>query len=511
MRCLALFVVATLLGGLPGARAAEPGETIYTNKMHFRIPFRYDPAEMQRLGAREVQLFVSTDEGRAWHLVQRVVPLAGRFEFRAPSDGVYWFCVRTLDGRNALHPADDQIAPGLKVVVDTTRPRLELTLQQVSAGRVELSWRCEDPNLDLSQLAMEYIQTGDAAWSAVRVVPQTSGRTAWSIPRGGQVAVRGSIRDLASNETQAQNQIEIRQDATFPAGTWTPPPAETAPPRIPDLNQPIAGPAGPAAPEAPIAQGGLPRAESDISPASRLISQDVAGRPPILREAPPAPAAEPVPVPVVEEPPQPAQLLVNARSFQIEYAVDGLGPSGVGAVELFITENNGRKWFKYGDDADLTSPCDVQVPGEGTYGFAIRVQSGVGVGNPPPRAGDMPEMIVVVDTAPPAVEMMPVRQGQGAESRRVEIGWRIQDAHPAERPVALSYAADRQGEWQSISDWQADTGRQVWTAGAEVPPSVYLRVTARDAAGNVGTAETPAPIVFDQSRPTVRIMNVQPR
>ena len=505
MRCLVILAAAALAWNLPGARAADTGETIYTNKVHFRIPFRYDPTEMQRLGAREVQLFVSTDQGRAWQLAQRVVPLAGRFEFRAADDGDYWFCVRTLDGHNALHPSDEQVAPGLKVIVDTTPPRLELTLEQIGPERVELSWTCDDPHLDLSQLVLEYIQTGDAAWSTVRVVPQASGRTAWSVPRGGQVAVRGSLRDLASNEAQAQNQIEILQDgASLPADTRTAPrvPSPDAPPRIPDLNEPIADQGDPWGPPGP---------EPAISPASRLISDDAATRPPILRDEPPAPSAGPAPFPAVEEQPEAAERIVNARGFQIEYTVDGVGASGVGAVELFITENNGRKWFKYGDDADLKSPFDVQVPQEGTYGFAIRVQSGAGLGDPPPSPGDLPELIVIVDTTPPAVELMSIRQGQGNESRRVEIGWRVEDAHPAEAPIALSFAADRQGEWQQIGDWQADTGRHLWTADPAVPPKVYLRVTARDAAGNESAAEAPDALVFDQARPRVRIMSVQPR
>ena len=120
-------------------------------------------------------------------------------------------------------------------------------------------------------------------------------------------------------------------------------------------------------------------------------------------------------------------------------------------------------------------------------------------------------MIVVVDATPPTVELTPIRQGQGPESRRVEIGWKVEDAHPAERPVALSFAADRQGEWQQIGDWQADTGRHLWTADPDVPAKVYLRVTARDAAGNESAAEAPDAVVFDQARPRVRIMSVQPR
>ncbi|HUG92580.1 MAG TPA: hypothetical protein VML55_17200 [Planctomycetaceae bacterium] len=507
MRCLAILAAAALACTTASAFGSDAGETIYTNKTRFRIPFRYDHTEMQRLGAREVQLFVSTDQGRNWQLAQRVVPMAGRFDFSAPADGEYWFCVRTLDARNELHPPAEAVRPGLRVVVDTTPPRLELTLQQIAADRVELSWKCEDAHLDLSQLTMEYIQTGDTAWSGVRVVPQASGRTAWSMPRGGQVAVRGSIRDRASNESRTQNQIELTPAVIpGPSGTRTPVRTPAEPPRIPDLNE-------------PIAEQNVRDAPPPISPAGQFIRDDAASRPPILRDAEPpvpkpatatAPAPAPAPVAAIHRPVEAPRRMVNALGFQIDYSVEGVGASGVGAVELFITENNGQKWFKYGDDEDCQSPIQVRVPQDGTYGFAIRVRSGVGLSDPPPRPGERPELVVVVDTTPPAVELLPIRQVRGADAHRIEIAWRVSDAHPAESPILLSYAAERDGEWQNIGDWQPDSGRYVWTADARLAPKAYIRVTARDAAGNHSTAESPEAIVLETTRPSVRIMDVQP-
>src|SRR5262245_4270331 len=90
-----------------GARAHAapiPTAPIYTNKLKFRIPFHYDSNELSRLGAREIRLYVSRDRGRNWQQVQAVAPDAGKFNFQAPADGEYWFIVRTLDGKNHLHP-----------------------------------------------------------------------------------------------------------------------------------------------------------------------------------------------------------------------------------------------------------------------------------------------------------------------------------------------------------------------------------------------------------------------
>jgi hypothetical protein len=200
---------------------------------------------------------------------------------------------------------------------------------------------------------------------------------------------------------------------------------------------------------------------------------------------------------------------VNAESFQIGYAVDDPGPGVVSNVELFITEDDGRKWWKYGDDADRHSPFDVKVPRDGRYGFALRVHTSAGAAAPP-QPGEQPEMIVVVDLTPPSVELLPVGPEAGGGPNQLVLKWTASDAHPAEQPIALFYAADPRGPWEPIGDWQENRGRYVWTLGPDVPGRVYLRVTARDAAGNVTHSQTPGLVAAGNSRPTARIVDVHP-
>ena len=104
------------------SQAPEAVEPVYTNKARFRIPFRYDAAEMQRIGAKEIRLYLSVDQGNTWRLSRQSNPQAGRFDFEAPTPGEYWFAVRTLDAQNQLYPATKVLTAGLKVIVDTTPP-----------------------------------------------------------------------------------------------------------------------------------------------------------------------------------------------------------------------------------------------------------------------------------------------------------------------------------------------------------------------------------------------------
>jgi hypothetical protein len=116
----------------------------------------------------------------------------------------------------------------------------------------------------------------------------------------------------------------------------------------------------------------------------------------------------------------------------------------------------------------------------------------------------------VVDQTPPVVELLPVQQGQGASLNKILIRWRMTDDHPADEPIALAYASDPHGPWEPICTWQPDTGSYQWTVEPGLPSRLYIRITARDAAGNITRAQTDKPILVDLSRPSARIVDVEP-
>jgi hypothetical protein len=201
--------------------------------------------------------------------------------------------------------------------------------------------------------------------------------------------------------------------------------------------------------------------------------------------------------------------IVNSRSFEIDYEVADVGPSGLSAVEFYITTDDGTRWWRYGNDEDRQSPFPVTVPREGVYGFAMRARSGVGLADDPPQPGERPSIVINVDRTAPQVTLLPVQQGTGRASNRVLIRWSVDDANPAEKPVALSYAEDPNGPWEPISGWTEDAGEYSWTVGPGVPARFHIRLTARDAAGNVTRAETDRPVIVDLMRPSARIVDVQ--
>lgn len=529
MRLLSAIVLGLSAACWPAVCGADsaPPEPVYTKNPRFGIPYQYDADEMRKLGAREVRLYGSVDRGETWQQLQSVPPEGGRFRFAAGGDGEYWFAVRTVDSYGRLHPAGDTFEPGLSVVVDSAAPNLQITLRQAEPGKVHLAWSADDEHLDPASLRLEYVQAGWTEWRKVIVATKAQGETSWTCPAGGLVAVRGRIADRAGNTGSAQSQI-----AVVPANRPAPKPV------IPDLNQPIASDSGeeaappgepvisqvtvnPSSDEVRSAPATNPLEEAAPQAFRRTRPRDGDSHGPVIlprgNERPIAETSPRRPNPPQDRPAAAGQTgspreaaapvrVVNSRRFEIGYELDGGDSSSIGSIELCITPDGGNRWYRYGVDPDRRSPFEVVVPEEGRYGFALRARNSAGVGARLPRPGDSPEFTVAVDQTPPVIELMPVEQGRGAAGHQLLIRWKIEEEHPAERPISLSYSPVPGGPWQPLVEAHPDTGSFVWTVQPGFPERLYLRATARDAAGNTAHAEPPQPIVFDSSRPSPQLV-----
>jgi hypothetical protein len=205
--------------------------------------------------------------------------------------------------------------------------------------------------------------------------------------------------------------------------------------------------------------------------------------------------------------------LVPSPRFALQYSVEDAGPSGPALVELWTTRDGGRTWNRQPEDADRTSPYNVDLGADGTYGLWLVVQSAAGLGDGPPAPGDRPQTWVEVDSTPPTVQLDRPKVGTGASVGKVLITWRASDAHLATRPILLSYRADRpDAPWQAITARTENTGRYVWTVPANVPPRFHVRIDAFDAVGNHSSAETSesGPVLVDRTRPRGRIIGLDP-
>lgn len=510
----------------PSAGESPPGGAIVaaTRQNAFTIPFRIEAAQDPAQQPVEVQLHVSTNEGRSWEPAGRVKPEKNSFVFRAPHDGEYWYSIRTLDKQGVARP-EGPLSPQLKVSVDTVAPRLDLTAFRGEGGEIVAHWQAVDPHLKPDSFKLDYQATSSGPWEPVAVdaAPQAmrhtlSGEATWWTKSTETIVVRAEITDLAGNPVVSQavvkpgdigpaNDLARGEAAQRPRST-----TDTAPSTRWPADRSTSG---------PLTRSTNPDARAGDSSNRDPQGGDLSSRDPNWRRSTAGPrermSAQSVSqphragrgnldfslLPVGERP-----RLVNSRSFELEYEIESVGPSGVAKVELWGTRDGGRTWSVFGVDTDNRSPQPVTVDAEGVYGFRVIVQSGSGLGGRPPAAGDAPDIWIAVDLTRPACRITAADIND--ETGELVIRWEASDEAPDARPIALLCGAGPQGPWTPIASGLENTGTYRWRLDGRAPERVYLRLEVRDEAGNVGIFETAEPVSLDRHRPEGRIRGVRP-
>lgn len=490
------LLVPTLLwaADAPARPVASADRPLPFKSRSFRIPFQVEDSDRGRI--KEVQLWVSTDLGRSWRAAGHTSPDQTAFPaYHATRDGEYWFAVRTLDNQGRLYPSDEaSVRPSMKVLVDTTPPTLDLMANGRRGSKVSVRWEIRDENLDPQSLILEYKAEGARDWRMVKIHDyKLLGAEEWEAGTSAPLIVRARVDDLAGNSTATETTLgdgmsaEPDESAFDDRGFEPPPP----------ITQISAGSA-PSGRMGAIAPGGpdpFQAAEQPYDP-----EFDAPAPAPSRNAAAGNPAAR--------------TLLVANPRFALQYAVDDAGPDGPALVELWITRDGGQTWLRQAEDPDRTSPYQLDLGAEGTFGLWLVVQSAANLGDPPPRPGDRPQLWVEVDSTAPLVRLDPPRVGNGSYLGKVLITWRASDPHLDARPVLLSYrAADSPNDpWHPITSGTLEnSGRYVWSVPQGVPPRIHMRIDVMDSVGNRSHAETQSkPILVDRSRPRGRILGLDP-
>ena len=448
--------------GVPASDGAMP-EPISTRQTLFAIPFRIEQPTEPSQEPVEVQLYVSADRGTTWHLHRQVAPARRHFVFRAAADGEYWFIVRTLDRSGYLRPERVEV-PGLRVVVDTTLPQLQLQARRGRAGWVEAHWEIDELHPKPDSLSIQYRIGENGPWQTVALDRQDfgptgslhTGKVTW-LPKAGStvVQIRAEVADSAGNVAVNHAHLEPLEVADSRSGY--PPPGSTP---------------------------------AEIRPAigNRHVS----------------------PGPLGSAPREPRPQMIDSRRFELDYDVASIGPSDIARVELWGTRDNGTTWSSHVFDDDNRSPLLVEVDEDGIYGFRVVVAGRAGRGGQPPQSGELPDIVIGVDTTKPTARILSFDRGVGLESGHLVIAFEAADRMPATRPISLWFATTSNGPWTPLVTELENTGRYVWPIDDRLPGRVYLRLEVRDEAGNVGSFDTAEPIAPGQLRPTVEIRNVRP-
>jgi hypothetical protein len=231
---------------------------------------------------------------------------------------------------------------------------------------------------------------------------------------------------------------------------------------------------------------------------------------------------------------QPGSRYVNSKQIGLNYSIEESGPSGIEAIELWVTRD-GQTWARLEEftpnsnsptsqNEKITTkdiPINFTVQDEGVYGFTLVPRSGAGLKDHEPRRGEQPQIWVDVDTTKPVVTWLHVEVGKGQNTGKLFITWKAYDPVTkgsdkekdlGREAITLKYATSLNDPWNTIVEKQPNTGSYEWKMPAEGqrPVKFFVRLEVTDKAGNVETQDTPKPINVDLKVPRGKILDARP-
>ena len=199
--------------------------------------------------------------------------------------------------------------------------------------------------------------------------------------------------------------------------------------------------------------------------------------------------------PVATSAPIPDQLPIPVHSrqnlFSIPFQYDGQNGGGAVQVQLQVSENRGGRWLQYAQSDPSQGRFTFRARRDGEYWFSVRTLDSR---SPAPGPPATPELIVIVDTAPPQLALSASR-GQAGE---ITARWQIVEPNLDAASLRLEYRpADGSQPWQQVAirpEAAADRasqhdGRAVWLDPG-LTDGIRVRMQAQDLAGNPVISET---------------------
>ena len=533
---------------------------VHWPRLDFVIPFNVDVTGQ---APSEIQLEFSENGGKSWSLYSSGDVRTKQFHFQAKVDGEYQFRLKTLDsqGRRFDNPGEP-----LRVVVDTTKPEAKLMVDIDQRGVMQAEFEIADAALDPSSIQLAYQTETMSQWREIPVESSPGrspsgwmGSGSWSIPSGTrQLVVRLTARDKAGNPIEitrlpqlprsasANGSLQMasgkiqdarnasRSAATAPIGSGLPELPLDSFPKVEVLGGTrLENTDRAAAPENQLATRSDPRtnklpvrtlsdeeyeqlkSKNPISLTTKRTERSLLLQEDIIPSAAPSASLEIEPK-ATRIPGQSTfhrdikRLYSNSKAFSLDYNIDNDSDAPISVVELWGTSDEGQTWQMWGQDPDRASPFDIEVETEGLFGFRMVIVGTNGLASNRPRNGDNADAWIHVDIEPPQAKIVSALYGKGKESGSMIIEYSANDEFFPDRPITLSYSQTPTGPWSTIASGVRNNGRYVWPADPSLPTSIYLRIEAYDAAGNVCVNQLNLPIDVEGIAPRGRIQGFRP-
>ena len=534
------------LAAMLGLTLAQPPAPDYHpfNSRSIKFPIQFAPEKVKAI--RKVELHVSNDGGQVWQLAAVAPPTQDTFTYTAPADGRYWFHIVTEDLKGGKDPSNlTTEPPAMKVLFDTKAPAVNFTNAKRTGDEVVVEWKIEDqfPKDEATRVYFRPI-TATEGWQEVTLPANSRSGVRFSPGVAGSIVVRVTVADMAGNQGEGSKEVASSGIAAAPMttslspGTATPAGGAIPPP---DFGPPLGGPIAPSAPAAvalPPMTAPVVVAPPAASPAVTTVPPPAA---PITLPSGPTVPTTSLPTfdprstlaPTGGSPTGPmietsrAQV-INSLRFDLNYQVEQRGPSGISRVDLWVTRDDGKSWVWWSQHDGREAAVKVNLgtssnsQPEGLYGFRLVPVSGAGLSEATPVANDAPDMRVVVDVTAPVVKIFPAIADPSAPDALM-LQWEATDKNFGDDPISLEWCDTPSGPWKPVATALSsdapnglgvmakrlpNTGRYSWHVPTGLPPRVYLKVTAKDAAGNTTEQVTREPILIDLTKPRAKITGI---
>ena len=503
--------------------AAGLPELVRTRERVFAIPFRLPPTSDAEAAPRRVVLGVSKDLGITWQPAGEVSPAAGSFTYRAETDGEYWFRIRSIDVKGRTRGG---AGPDMRVLVDAVGPRIAARVWKGVDGEIICRYAATDDSLQVDALKVEYRSGTDPNWKSLAAEGILSREAPahmvgediwWAGEKVESLSVRITITDRAGNQAVRQFGLEpvdpgVDQAALARELGVPPLPTREAPARSMMDPSIVAGATAAAvpAPSSIVAGGGWPAeaaagwpaerqtAPPDLPDASvggrvnRFVSRDPVTSPGMTLEATQESLAAVAAAggPALQYRGRPLRLSTSRR-FSWDYELQSRDPDDRPLrVELWSTRDGGVTWQRAGIDTDGASPIDVSLPAAGLYGFRLEIAADALGSEMTPPSGTEPEIWVAVDDLPPQIDLEALTTTGPDGRTRIDIRYASRDELLVPGSVKISFSPHADGPWSTIASRLQPAGIHRWEPDRSAPPRAFIRVEARDVAGNTGHTVT---------------------
>jgi hypothetical protein len=493
----ALFVRGPVHAQAPTQAATENKRVVYTTKTSFRMPVQIKDEVRAQL--KEVCLYVKS--GKAdWVRQETAVPTVQFFNYRVPRDGEYCFSVATIDKHGTMTPPDiGREEPGLRVIVDTQPPTVELKILTAPDNETCVLCVLQDEHPDLQSIKITYRGPNNAE-QVLEPHVFKAGLFRVPTPEIWGSMVRVTAQDKCGNKVQRDLRMPLLSGATQPVSspqTGSPYSSVTSPSKETVVT--VDPPPSPSLPPSGAFVQQAPAASSNVR-------QPEPARLPFHTEAPVTDVTSQRFVASSAANASGGRQLLNTTHASVDYRIDKVGPSGIGKIEIWMTPDNGKTWQRLREDADRRSPAEIDLPGEGLFGIRLVVTNGNGFGGSSPKSGDAPSSWIEIDTTPPFVQLRdidPVTDGG-----TLHIRWNASDKNLGTSPVNLYYRTQQDAAWEIMAKDLQNTGSYLWAFPHSKGSQFFIGIEVIDRAGNVMRAESPNAVTLDMTEPSATVVGI---